>query len=130
MVSGGNVDINILDRILDKGLQENGRLKEFSVTMADKPGQLIQLLQVIAETGANIFEVSHNRIAKGVAVSSVVVDVVVETRNQAHCEEMLQALKAKGYEVKYNSERNKTKFPPALQVEELPPLRNAGGIFL
>ena len=100
VVSGGNVDINILDRILDKGLQENGRLKEFSVTMADKPGQLIQLLQVIAETGANIFEVSHNRIANGVAVSGVVVDVVVETRNQAHCEEMMQALKAKGYEIK------------------------------
>ena len=100
VVSGGNVDINILDRILDKGLQENGRLKEFSVTMADKPGQLIQLLQVIAETGANIVEVSHNRIANGVAVSGVVVDVVVETRNQAHCEEMMQALKAKGYEIK------------------------------
>ncbi len=54
VVSGGNVDINILDRILDKGLQENGRLKEFSVTMADKPGQLIQLLQVIAETGEHL----------------------------------------------------------------------------
>lgn len=100
VISGGNVDLNILDRILDKGLQENGRLKEFSVTMADKPGQLIQLLQVIAETGANIFEVSHNRIANGVAVSSVVVDVVVETRNRAHSEEMMEALRAKGYEVK------------------------------
>ena len=100
VVSGGNVDINILDRIIDKGLQENGRLTEFSVTMADKPGQLLQLIQVIAETGANIFEVVHNRIANGVAVSNVVVDVVVETRNEAHSEEMLAALKSKGYAVK------------------------------
>lgn len=100
VVSGGNVDINILDRIIDKGLQENGRLTEFSVTMADKPGQLLQLIQVIAETGANIFEVIHNRIANGVAVSNVVVDVVVETRNEAHSEEMLAALKSKGYAVK------------------------------
>ena len=65
--------------------------------MADKPGQLIQLLQIISETGANILDVHHNRRAKGVAVSNVVVDVAVETRNKAHYEEMVAALKANGY---------------------------------
>ncbi len=57
IISGGNVDINILDRIIDKGLQVNGRLTKFSVTMMDKPGQLTQMLQIIAEAGANIFNV-------------------------------------------------------------------------
>ena len=65
--------------------------------MADKPGQLIQLLQIISETGANILDVEHNRRAKGVAVANVVVDVTVETRNKAHYEEMVAALKANGY---------------------------------
>ena len=100
VVSGGNVDISILDRAISKGLQANGRQIEFSVVMADKPGQLIQLIEVIAETGANILEVNHNRRAKGVAVSNCQVDVVVETRNSAHSEELLCALRAKGYEVK------------------------------
>ncbi len=99
VVSGGNVDVNVLDRIIDKGLQENGRIAEFSVTMADKPGQLIQLLQVIARTGANILDINHNRRAKGIAVSGVVVDVVVETRNNAHREELLAALRAEGYNI-------------------------------
>jgi threonine dehydratase len=100
VVSGGNVDIGILDRAISKGLQANGRQIDFSVIMADKPGQLTQLIEVIAETGANILEVNHNRRAKGVAVSNCVVDVVVETRNSAHSEELLYALKARGYEVK------------------------------
>lgn len=99
VVSGGNVDVNVLDRIIDKGLQENGRIAEFSVTMVDKPGQLIQLLQVIARTGANILDINHNRRAKGIAVSGVVVDVVVETRNNAHREELLAALRAEGYNI-------------------------------
>ena len=83
----------------DKGLQENGRIAEFSVMMADKPGQLIQLLQIIAQTGANILDVNHDRRAKGVAVSNVVVNVTVETRNKAHYEEMVAALKAQGYTI-------------------------------
>ena len=99
VVSGGNVDVNVLDRIIDKGLQENGRIAEFSVMMADKPGQLIQLLQIIAQTGANILDVNHDRRAKGVAVSNVVVNVTVETRNKAHYEEMVAALKAQGYTI-------------------------------
>lgn len=97
VISGGNVDVNVLDRIIDKGLQHNGRIAEFSVTMADKPGQLIQMMKVISETGVNILEVSHDRRAKGVAVSNVVVNVAVETRNKAHYEEMVAALNANGY---------------------------------
>lgn len=99
LISGGNVDINILDRIIDKGLQVNGRLTKFAVTMMDKPGELTQLLQVIAEAGANIFNVSHDRLVQNIAVGKCVVDVTVETRNKAHSEDLIRALETKGYDV-------------------------------
>ncbi|WMI80745.1 threonine ammonia-lyase [Anaerotignum sp. MB30-C6] len=100
VISGGNVDINILDRIIDKGLQVNGRLTKFSLTMIDKPGQLTRLLQIIAEEGANIFNVTHDRMVRSVAVGKCVVDVTVETRNKEHCEELIKMLVSKGYDVK------------------------------
>lgn len=100
IISGGNVDINILDRIIDKGLQVNGRLTKFSVTMIDKPGQLTQMLQIIAEAGANIFNVNHDRMVRNIAVGKCVVDVTVETRNKNHCEELIEKLVSKGYDVK------------------------------
>lgn len=100
IISGGNVDINILDRIIDKGLQVNGRLTKFSVTMMDKPGQLTQMLQIIAEAGANIFNVNHDRMVRNIAVGKCIVDVTVETRNKNHCEELIEKLVANGYDVK------------------------------
>ena len=100
VISGGNVDINILDRIIDKGLQVNGRLTRFSLTMIDKPGQLTQLLQIIAEEGANIFNVNHDRMVRNVAVGKCVVDITVETRNKEHCGDLIKTLVSKGYDVK------------------------------
>ncbi|WP_312044207.1 threonine ammonia-lyase [Anaerotignum sp.] len=100
IISGGNVDINILDRIIDKGLQVNGRLTKFSVTMMDKPGQLTQMLQIIAEAGANIFNVNHDRMVRNIAVGKCIVDVTVETRNKNHCEELIEKLVSNGYDVK------------------------------
>lgn len=100
VISGGNVDINILDRIIDKGLQVNGRLTKFAVTMMDKPGQLIQLLQIIANAGGNVFNVNHDRMVQTIAVGKCVVDVTIETRNKKHSEELIAELSAKGYDVK------------------------------
>lgn len=99
IISGGNVDINILDRIIDKGLQVNGRLTKFSMTMMDKPGQLTCLLQVIADAGANVFNINHDRMVRNIAVGKCMVDVTIETRNKEHCEELIRTLKAKGYDV-------------------------------
>ena len=100
VISGGNVDINILDRIIDKGLQVNGRLTKFSVTMMDKPGQLIRLLEVIAEAGGNIFNINHDRMVRNIAVGKCAVDVTVETRDKEHCEELISTLLSKGYDIK------------------------------
>ena len=99
VVSGGNVDVTVLDRIVDKALQANGRITKLSVMVMDKPGQLTQLLTAIAGTGANIFSVNHDRIVKDIAVSSCIVDIVAETRNKEHSDEMIEAIKAAGFEV-------------------------------
>ena len=99
VISGGNVDVNVLDRIIDKALQANGRITKLSVMVMDKPGQLTQLLTAIAETGANIFSVNHDRMVQDIAVSTCIVDIVAETRNKEHSEQMIEAIKAKGFQV-------------------------------
>ncbi len=99
VISGGNVDVKVLDRIIDKALQANGRISKLSVMMMDKPGQMTQLLSIIAETGANIFSINHDRIVQEIAVSTCIVDIVAETRNQQHCDEMIAAIEAKGFQV-------------------------------
>ncbi len=100
VISGGNVDINILDRIIDKGLQVNGRLTKFSVIMMDKPGQLIRLLEIIAEAGANVFNINHDRMVRNITVGKCAVDVTVETRDKEHSEELISTLVSKGYDIK------------------------------
>jgi len=97
VVSGGNVDVTTLNRIITKGLTKTGRLVELSTKVVDKPGSLIQLLQVISECGANILNVNHVREAKVSDVGACLVTMTLETRNEAHVEQIKAAMEAKGY---------------------------------
>ncbi len=97
VVSGGNVDVTTLSRVVTKGLSKAGRLVELTTKIIDKPGSLIQLLQVIADNGANIMSVNHEREDKESDVGACVVTMVLETRNQEHVEQIENALKEKGY---------------------------------
>ena len=99
VVSGGNVDVTTLSRILTKGLAKTGRIVELKTKVVDKPGQLTHLLQIIADTGANIMSVDHKREDKEAEVNVCVVSMVLETRNPAHVEQIRTALKAAGYEL-------------------------------
>ena len=99
VVSGGNVDVTTLSRILTKGLAKTGRIVELKTKVVDKPGQLTHLLQIIADTGANIMSVDHKREDKEAEVNVCVVAMVLETRNPAHVEQIRTALKAAGYEL-------------------------------
>ncbi len=96
VVSGGNADITTLSRIVNKALQQAGRLVSFSVTLADKPGQLLKLMKVLSDADANIFSVDHDRMTGDVNVSKCVVDVVVEARDMEHREAILKALVENG----------------------------------
>ncbi|WP_295763513.1 threonine ammonia-lyase [uncultured Oscillibacter sp.] len=97
VVSGGNVDVTTLSRIISKGLSKSGRLAEISAKVADKPGTLIQLLQVVSESGANIVSVNHVRDNEYSDVGTCIVSMSLETRNMEHVRQIKQALRTKGY---------------------------------
>lgn len=99
VVSGGNIDVNILSRVITKGLNKTGRITEITTKVLDKPGQLINLLQVISETGANVISVNHEREDKKSEINSCVVTMVLETRNTEHVTGIKKSLIEKGYEI-------------------------------
>ena len=97
VVSGGNIDVTVLSRIITKGLSKSGRIAQIKVKVADKPGSLSRLLQVISGVGANIVSINHSREDEHSDISSCIVSMVLETRNQAHIEEIQRALEHQGY---------------------------------
>ncbi len=100
IVSGGNVDVNFISRIIERGLVKAGRRIKISTFINDRPGILQQLLTVIAETRANVINVSHNRVEQNVPIGQAVVEVSLETSDVLHTEYILKRLKECGYEIK------------------------------
>ena len=99
LLSGGNVDVTTLSRIITKGLSKAGRIAEISTKVADKPGSLLQLLKVVADSGANILSINHAREDQHSDVGACMVSMVLETRDAAHVQEMYEALRAQGYPI-------------------------------
>jgi len=97
VVSGGNIDSRLLSSILMRGLARTGRLVRLRAEITDRPGVLARLTRVIGERGGNIVEIYHQRLFYDVPVKRAEVDVVVETRNAAHVEELIDALGAAGF---------------------------------
>jgi len=98
-VSGGNIDINLLDRIIGHGLVKVGRLLRFSVNLRDRPGELGRLLALISEAGANVHAISHDRMRRDVAIGSVQVMLELETRGPEHIETLRTHLEKRGYQL-------------------------------
>ncbi len=99
VVSGGNVDITTLSRIITKGMQKTGRIVQLSTKLVDKAGNLAQLLQVVADNGANILDIDHEREDAKTEVNSCVVTLTLETRDLAHIQKLRDDMNAKGYRV-------------------------------
>ena len=99
VVSGGNIDVSILSRVITKGLTKSGRITELTTKVIDQPGHLTALLQAVGSTGANIMSVEHNREAKSSEINSCVVSMVLETRNVEHVQEVRDVLSQAGYEI-------------------------------
>lgn len=97
LVSGGNVDVTTLSRILTKGLSKAGRLVELTTKVEDKPGSLLRMLQVVSDSGANIISVNHNREDKESDVGACIVTMVLETRDSRHVEALQLELLSRGY---------------------------------
>ena len=99
LVSGGNIDVNTLSRVITRGLSKSGRNYTFSIDLADKPGQLSGVCTVIAEAGGNIISVSHERINTSAEINGCTIRIELETRDNDHIAAIREALSNKGYRV-------------------------------
>ncbi len=99
LVSGGNIDVGMLSRVITKGLTKTGRIMEFETKVIDKPGQLLNLIKIISDTGANIIKVSHDREDSRSDVDKCIVTMAIETRDSEHVNDIFTELKSRGYEI-------------------------------
>jgi len=97
IVSGGNVDVNILSRIINRGLRTTGRFSEMTVELIDKPGQLQEVSGVIASLGANVIKVMHNPSGENTDINGCYLHISMETKNKEHFQSIKEAMTAKGY---------------------------------
>jgi threonine dehydratase len=98
IISGGNIDVNLVARIIERGLVKDGRLARVSVALQDKPGQLAKVSAIVANLRANVIEVHHAR-AFAYRFGDTTLQLTLETRGPDHVEEILRALRERGYQV-------------------------------
>lgn len=99
LVSGGNIDVTILSRVIERGLKMSGRKANITIALSDKPGQLSDVSNIIAETGANVTSVSYDSTDLDMNITDCYLKIAVETRDYAHIVAIKQALKDAGFEV-------------------------------
>jgi len=97
LVCGGNIDVTLLSRIIERGLVKDGRLVRLRVHLPDYPGALHRLTGILAQHRANIVETSYDRAYYGVNLGDTAIDITMETRGPDHIAELLSALGAGGY---------------------------------
>ena len=102
IVSGGNIDVNILSRVINRGLLMSGRLSDLNIELLDKPGQLREVAAIIADTGANVTKVSHNQGGENTDIRGCYLRVSMETRNKEHLDEIKEAFRKAGYKLHEN----------------------------
>lgn len=99
VLCGGNIDLNIVSKVIDKGLERKGRLTRLAALVPDAPGNLSRLTQVIAQQGANVLEVRHDRMGHGVALRETRIEFLLETLDADHGVRTREALEAAGARV-------------------------------
>ena len=96
VVSGGNIDINLLGSIVRRGLADAGRYQQLTVEVSDTPGALALVASAIAEAGGNILEVEHNRDAPHLPIGIALLELVLEVNGAEHYDEIIRLLRSKG----------------------------------
>ncbi|MBR6623659.1 MAG: threonine ammonia-lyase [Ruminococcus sp.] len=99
LLSGGNIDVTILSRVIKRGLLMSGRSCSMNIELIDKPGQLMDVSRIIAELGGNVTSIHHERANEGSAVNGCYLRIVLETRNYDHIEQIRQALTDAGFKI-------------------------------
>ena len=97
IVSGGNIDVNILSRVITRGLVTSGRNVSLTIALADKPGQLQEVSDIVAQCGGNVVSVHHDRADANMAITSCFLKLGLETRDQAQIDQIKQALTQAGF---------------------------------
>jgi threonine dehydratase len=97
VLSGGNIDVNLMSRIIEHGLVKTGRLVRILVTVPDLAGVLAQLTRVIADARANVVELNHDRAFSGAELGETLIELVLETHGFEHIEEVCSRLERAGY---------------------------------
>ncbi len=106
VICGGNIDVRLLASVLTRGLIRDGRLVKLRVEIVDRPGMLARISECIGRTGGNIIEVHHQRMFSDVPAKQADLDIMVETRNPAHVDEIVSLLKAQGFPTRIVSSRS------------------------
>ncbi len=100
LVSGGNIDVTILSRVIKRGLLKSGRTYSLLIELLDKPGQLKDVSRIIADEGGNVISVHHERASEGSDINGCYLRIVLETRNFEHIEAIKRALTGAGFSIK------------------------------
>ncbi len=103
VLCGGNIDTRLLASVLTRELAREGRLTQLTIDLVDRPGTLAKVANLLGEAGANIVEVTHQRIFSNLPAKGTLLDVVIETRDRAHLEETVSALRTAGFAVEVRS---------------------------
>jgi len=98
VLSGGNIDPLLLQRVVAHGLAASGRYMTLQIPLPDRPGQLARVSELLAQVGANVNEVLHTRHGQGLQISEVILQLSVETRGEEHRAEVIAALRGAGFE--------------------------------
>ncbi len=99
VISGGNIDVTILSRVISRGLMKSGRSSDITIALVDKPGQLQEVSTIIAKLGANVVSVRHDRSDENMDINSCFLRLRMETRDHEHVEMIKKALAEAGYEI-------------------------------
>lgn len=99
LLSGGNIDVTILSRVIKRGLLMTGRNSTLNIELIDKPGQLMDVSRIIAELGGNVISIHHERANEGSDVNGCYLRIILETRNYTHIEEIKTALRNNGFKI-------------------------------
>lgn len=99
ILCGGNIDVNLLARIIERGLVGDGRIARLLVRVRDRPGSLARLTNLVAKAGGNVLEISHRRAFADISVGQVGIVIQMETRGREHVEEIKTLLEGEGHRV-------------------------------
>ena len=99
VVSGGNIDVNILNRVIDRGLVMSGRKTSLTIALTDKPGQLVPVSKIISDLGANVVQVQYDNGDPEMPINSCFIKITMETKDRAQSEAIEKSLTENGFNI-------------------------------